>query len=199
MSEERDSTTSCTSTDTKTKKRPFAIPPLSEIKQSNKAGAVTVQPILFRPDNHNLSSHGASGNSLAPEITTQSSHTLKEAGSSVSVTSTADTSVILNHDIKKRKRARNEIESMNETAPKIPHLMTNERVLPQQMGDHKTGSNGTTDCSTSSSSTTRESMRPSTDIKSEGSSSSSSATITSSVHHPHAIIANLVQVKSHTL
>lgn len=200
MSEERDSTTSSTDTDTRTKKRPFVIPPLSEIQQSNKAGVVTVQPILFRPDNHNLSSHGGSSNSLASEITTQSSRTLKEAGSSVSVTSTADTSVILNHDINKRKRARNEIESMTETAPKIPHLMTNERVLPQQMGNHKTGSHATTtDCSTSSSSTTGELMQPSTDVKSEGTSSSSSATITSSVHHPHAIIANLVQVESDAL
>lgn len=197
MSEERDSSSS-TSTDARTKKGPFAIPPLSEINQSNKAGVVTVQPILFRRDSHNLSSHGVSSNSLASEITTQSSRTLKEAGSSVSVTSTSD-SVILNHDINKRKRARNEIDTATETAPKIPHLMTNERVLPHQVGNfNKTGSIATTDCSTSSSST-RELMEPSTEIKSEGTSSTSSATITSSVHHPHAIIANLVQVKSHVI
>lgn len=194
MSEERESASS-TGTDAGRKKGAFAIPPLSEIKQSNKVGIVTAQPILF---NHNPSSHGATGNSLASDIATQSSQTLKGAGSSTNVTSSSDLSVILNHDINRRKRARNEMESMTETAPKIPYLLTNERALPQQVGDfHKTGSPSTADCSTSSSST-RELVGSSSDPKSEGTPSTSSATIISSVHHPHAIIANLVQVSGVT-
>lgn len=183
MCEEDRGPASSTSTDARRKKGPFTLPPLSEIKQSNKVGIITAQPILFRPDSHNLQNSSSHGTSLASEITTQSSPPLIEgAGSTMSVTSNADSSV--NHDVSRRKRPRNEIDSMVETAPKITHIA---RVSPQQAGSITT--------TTTSAGSSSETVQSSTDPNSEGVASTSTTTVMSTAHHPHAIIANLVQVK----
>lgn len=196
MCEEQDATLSSTSTTSADKKESlFTLPPLSDIKQANKVADVATRPTLFKQGGNSsrqrdqVSSQGESASSCSSEVTTHPPS--KGVGSIKDVTGSSHESKSISGV--RRKRAREQVDFTAEIPPKVARFVTNERVIPRQAGNyHKLVSTAMTDDSASSSSGVQSSTGAVP--ASEGIASSSSSTAVPTAHHPHAIIANLVQV-----
>ena len=199
---EKSEGSSCTSGE-KTRKGVFTIPSVSDIKRANKISVITSVPTLF--NQHRTApttQHAASGTTILPPPTT--ANTTAEASSEPNRPNSGTTSQWLagrrdedqNTVVEgSRKRPREDPEHSVGVLMKLAAGANNERVLPQLGGNMKEppitptigGSVG-------------ELMSGGRAVMaaSEGAATSaSSSTSVATVHHPHAIIANRVQVRDY--
>ena len=178
----------------RTRKGVFTIPSVSEIKKASKVSVVTSAPTLFKT----VAAHTTV---VPPPTTTTTAEALHELNrpKSDQPLNVTDNELANMRDrdqnagsIQSRKRAREDPEHSVGVPPKVAAGADNERVLPQ-LGSNLQGPSilPTVGGSTAMGSDSRKLF---SGAASEGAASASTSTSLASVHHPHAIIANPVQV-----
>ena len=194
-----------------TKRGLFTIPSVSEIKTANKVSVVTSAPIIFnqsKPVAQKATNEGA----VPPppdKTTTTTTTTSSQPNSLVSSHHTnftgknASDGDLNTGSIQSRKRPREDPEISTEIPSKLAVGANNERVRPRLGNLHghiaapTTG--GSTLTATNTSSDNRKLLGGASVAVSEGAASSFASTSVAAVHHPHAIIANPVQVCQDTV
>lgn len=192
----------------------FTIPSVSEIKTANKVSVVTSAPILFnqsKPVAQKATNEGAVPPPPDRTTTTTTTTTLSQPNSLVSGHHTNSTGKNVSDgdlntgSIQSRKRPREDPEISAEIPSKLAVGANNERVRPRLGNLHghiaaapTTGGSSLT--ATNTSSDNRKLLGGGASVAvSEGAASSFASTSVATVHHPHAIIANPVQVCEDTV
>lgn len=194
-----------------TKRGLFTIPSVSEIKTANKVSVVTSAPILFNQSKP-VAQKATNEVAVPPSdrTTTTTTTTSSQPKSLVSGHHTNSTGKnvsdgdINTGSIQSRKRPREDPEISAEIPSKLAVGANNERVRPRLGNLHghiaaapTTG--GSTLTATSTSNDNRKLLGGASVAVSEGEASSFASTSVAAVHHPHAIIANPVQVCQDTV
>ena len=185
---------------------PFILPPLAEIKQANRVTAADLHPAVFKPSSNETGTRrsdspqqsAASSSSL---LTTKSSHIVR-TGTDVAKSSAdngdSGRGETTRESLNTRKRRRDEKrDSAPEIFPVVAEVETNERVIPQlEKGERQTlGTASSADSAGSSSAVgeTRQQAPTGPAVSASGEAAGTSSAVPA-IHHPHAIVANLVQV-----
>ena len=192
---------------------PFTLPPLAEIKQANRVTAADLHPAVFKPSSNETGTRrsdppqqsAASSSSL---LTTTPSHIVRtdtDVNKSTADNGDSGRGETTGESLNTRKRRRDEErDSAPEIFPVVAQVETNERVIPQlEKGERQTLGTASSADSAGSSSDVGETRRQAPTGPAPSASGDSEAAGTSSavpaVHHPHAIVANLVQVSGVSL
>ena len=182
---------------------PFILPPLAEIKQANRVTAADLHPAVFKPSSNETGTRrsdlpqqsAASSSSL---LTTKSSHIVR-TGTDVAKSSAdngdSGRGETTRESLNTRKRRRDaEKDSAPEIFPVVAEVEDNERVIPQlEKGEHQALGTASSADSAGSSSTVGETAPTGPAASASGEAAGTSSAVPA-IHHPHAIIANLVQV-----